>query len=84
MKIEHELADNAAGLSQRAPNEWKNFLEVFGRYAADQKDKCVAASPEAVHVAQGGARQCSALLALFEDAVKSAGRIADRRELKRN
>lgn len=69
----------AATLARSSPREWESFLAELSKYADNVKDQCVQAPLEALHGMQGQARQCAALVALFEDAVKTADRIVTKR-----
>ncbi|HLL28974.1 MAG TPA: hypothetical protein VKT73_15160 [Xanthobacteraceae bacterium] len=80
MKAERKnLILASAELARAAPESWNKFLVAFVEHVDDLKNQCVDAPPDAVHVAQGMAKEGNELARLFGDAVKSADRIGDRR-----
>lgn len=81
MKTE-QLTMAAAALARAAHPEWENFLLAFRLYAEGRRDELVKSPAELIHRTQGTAQACSALQALFEDAVKSADRIAQGAAMK--
>ena len=64
------LTDAAARLSRAAPKSWEEFTAALSEFARDRTDACVQAPSDRVLIAQGMARQCNELLALFIDAAK--------------
>lgn len=69
-KPKDNLALAAARLSKAAPNTWGEFTEALVAFARERSDACVLAQADKVLLAQGMARQCNELLALFTDAAK--------------
>lgn len=69
-------------LARMDSTRWDAFLSTFRRYSTETTKACVNAPPEAVHVAQGAARQCTALLELLENSVKVADQIRNGRTTK--
>ena len=67
-----------ARLAMSAPREWDEFKAAFRKYSEAQRDLLVQSPIEGLQRIQGMALQCSQLMALFEDAVKAADRIAER------
>ena len=67
-----------ARIAMSAPHEWEGLKAAFKRYSEAQRDLLVQAPAETVQRMQGMAMQCSQLIALMEDAVKAADRIAER------
>ena len=78
MNARGEFTLAVAALARAAPREWSGFLEELRNHAAIRANECVQAR-ELVHVAQGRAQEVTSLVALFQDAVKSADRITAKR-----
>jgi hypothetical protein len=64
-KPKDELQSAADRLSRSAPNQWAEFIEAFVRLTEEKRDACVQSPADQVLLAQGKARQCVELLALF-------------------
>lgn len=77
---DRDLILKAANLARSAPKEWSDFLAAFKDYADTRRDQCVSSSPDALFVAQGRAQSCVALLRLFEDCLKAADQIQEKRK----
>ena len=77
--MKDNLTVKAASLARSSPNEWREFLAELAVYCQNRVTECVQSPIEMVHVAQGRAQQCTSLLALLNDAVKNADRLADRK-----
>jgi hypothetical protein len=60
----------AARLSKAAPNSWTEVIAALEVYTREAELACVRAPADGVLIAQGKARQCEELLALFHDAAK--------------
>ena len=60
-------------MSHSGKTEFKNFTNV-------RRDQCVSSPVDTFLVAQGRAQQCAALLRLFEECVKTADQITEKRK----
>ena len=77
---ERELILSAASLARSSPREWELFLAEFRKYTNVKRDQCVSSPVDTLLVAQGRAQQCVALLRLFEECVKTADQITEKRK----
>lgn len=67
-KPQDELIAVASRLSRAAPTQWAEFMKAFDVYSDVFQAGCIQAKADEVLVAQGRARQCVDLLALFTKA----------------
>jgi hypothetical protein len=70
----------SAAIARRAPEEWSEFLEAFKSYTDTKRDQCISSPVDTIQVAQGRAQQCVSLLRLFEDCVRAADQIAEKKK----
>ena len=76
---DRELIFTSAAIARRAPEEWSDFLAAFKSYTETRRDQCVSSPVDTLQVAQGRAQQCVSLLRLFEDCVKTADQITEKK-----
>lgn len=79
MTEDNILTHPSAHMARMAPAQWDNFKAAFRKYTDEAKNNMVKASPEQLAKTQGMAAQCVALLAIFEDAIAAADRMAARK-----
>lgn len=77
---DRELILKSAALARTSPEEWSVFLAEFKNYTDTRRDQCVSSPVDTVLVAQGRAQQCVALLRLFEECLKTADQITEKRK----
>ena len=77
---EREFILSAASLARSSPREWETFLAEFKNFTSVRRDQCVSSPVDTLLVAQGRAQQCVALLRLFEECVKTADQITEKRK----
>lgn len=77
---DRELILKSAALARRSPEEWSDFLAEFRKYTDTRRDQCVSSPVDSIFVAQGRAQQCAALLRLFEECLKTADQITEKRK----
>lgn len=77
---DRELILKSASLARRSPEEWSDFLAEFKKYTDARRDQCVSSPVDTVLVAQGRAQQSVALLRLFEECLKTADQITEKRK----
>jgi len=79
LRPDQTLALKLAAVRRAAPQEWEEMLGELRRYADARMAQCVAAPLDMLQVAQGRAQNAREMVNLFENAVKSADRITERR-----
>jgi hypothetical protein len=63
-----------------APREWSDFLAAFKAYTDNRRDQCISSPPDAILAAQGRAQQCASLVRLFDECLKTADQIQEKRK----
>jgi hypothetical protein len=63
-----------------APREWSDFLAAFKAYTDNRRDQCVSSPSDAILAAQGRAQQCASLVRLFDECLKTADQIQEKRK----
>lgn len=74
------LTPPAARLARAAPNEWKEFVIAFRKYADQQRDYCVQATLDELQRTQGRAQATGVIATLLDDAVTAADRMSARQK----
>lgn len=77
---DRDLIFTSAAIARRAPEEWSDFLAAFKTYTDARRDQCVSSPVDTLQVAQGRAQQCVSLLRLFEDCIRTADQITEKRK----
>lgn len=77
---DRDLILKAASLARRAPEEWSDFLGAFKQYTDQRRDQCVSSPSDAIFRVQGQAQQCGLLLRLFDECLKMADQIQEKRK----
>jgi hypothetical protein len=72
------LTQPAANLARAAPHQWDEFKKAFRDYENGVRDSLVKAPAGDLAKIQGSAQLCSALAALFDDAIAASDRMVQR------
>jgi hypothetical protein len=76
---DRDLIITSAAIARRAPDEWTDFLAAFKSYTDTRRDQCVSSPVDMLQVAQGRAQQCVSLLRLFEECIRTADQITEKK-----
>ena len=77
---DRDLILKTAALARIAPTEWTAFLAAFKDYTDTRRDQCISSPVDTIQVAQGRAQQCVSLLRLFDECLKTADQIQEKRK----
>jgi hypothetical protein len=80
VNVDRELILKVAGLARSSPQSWSEFLTAFRNYTDQTRDQCISSPLEELVRNQGRAQQCTALLTLFDEALKRADQMTEKRK----
>jgi hypothetical protein len=78
-KQDAQLIQRMAVVARNSGRAWSDFLAEYKLYADRVKDRCVEAPPHQLQVVQGHARECAAMVKMFEGCCEAADKLAEQK-----
>lgn len=79
MSDRNTLTFAVAHLARSAPQDWEQFLAAYRAYNLEVLKQVLTSPPEALHVAQGRAKQADEFLRVLETSLATAEQIEKRK-----